>query len=50
MKDIDTIKHLSPNRIVGELITKEKYKFIEGRLIAEIVNDVIDMLTAEGKL
>ena len=33
---------ISTNRIVGELITKEKYKFIDGKLISEIVRDVID--------
>jgi hypothetical protein len=35
---------ISANRIVGELIQKEKYKFIDGKLIAEIVKDTIDTI------
>lgn len=30
-------------QIIGELITKEKYSFIEGRLIASIVNDALSI-------
>jgi hypothetical protein len=32
------------NKIIGELITKEKYKFIDGKLIAEIVRDAVDLI------
>ncbi len=47
MKFINYIKMLSANRIVGELIIKEKYKFADKTLISEVVNDVIDMLKNE---
>lgn len=42
--EIDIAQHISANRIVGELLTREKYKFVDGRLIAEIVNNVVDMI------
>lgn len=28
------------NGVIGELITKEKYRFVDQRLLAEIVHDV----------
>ena len=39
MVDID--KYLSGNRIIGDLIAREKYSFIDGKLIASIVDDVM---------
>jgi hypothetical protein len=35
------------NSIVGELIACEKYQFIDGRLVAAIVNDVVDIIKAK---
>ena len=37
-------KRISKNRIIGELITREKYKFVDGKLIASIVDDVVDIV------
>jgi len=31
------------NRIVGELITREKYKFVNPALLAEIVRDALNI-------
>ncbi len=38
------IRNISSNRIIGELISREKYSFVEGKLIASIVDDVMTML------
>jgi hypothetical protein len=38
------LKHLSANQIVGELIGREKYSFVEGKLIASIVEDVLEIV------
>ena len=32
------------NEVIGELVIKEKYKFLPNGLIAEIVNDAFDKL------
>jgi hypothetical protein len=37
----DIVKHLSGNRIIGDLISREKYSFVDGKLIASIVDDVM---------
>ena len=37
----DLVKHLSGNRIIGDLIAREKYSFVDGKLIASIVDDVM---------
>ena len=38
---VDIVKHLSGNRIIGDLIAREKYSFVDGKLIASIVDDVM---------
>ena len=38
---VDIVKHLSCNRIIGDLIAREKYSFVDGKLIASIVDDVM---------
>jgi len=40
---------ISANSITGELIACEKYQFVDGRLIAAIVNDVIDIIKAKQR-
>ncbi len=42
------IRNISSNRIIGELISREKYSFVEGKLIASIVDDVMGILKEEG--
>ena len=39
---------ISANHIIGDLIAREKYKFVDGRLIASIVDDAIDMVRDAG--
>jgi hypothetical protein len=34
---------LKENEVIGRLIEKEKYKFVDPRLIAEIVKDVYEL-------
>jgi hypothetical protein len=41
---LDLVKHLSTNRIIGDLISREKYKYVDGRLIASIVDDVMSIV------
>ena len=41
---VDIVKHLSGNRIIGDLIAREKYSFVDGKLIASIVDDVIAII------
>jgi hypothetical protein len=46
-KEIPTVEILRPAliaHIIGELILKEKYKFIDGKLISEIVTDTLNTL------
>ena len=38
---VDIVKYLSDNRIIGDLIAREKYSFVDGKLIASIVDDVM---------
>ena len=38
---------MNKNQIIGELITFEKYKFTDGKLIAAIVADTLDLLEAQ---
>ena len=38
---VNLVKHLSGNRIIGDLIAREKYSFVDGKLIASIVDDVM---------
>lgn len=33
---------MSEPRVIGELITHERYRFVDGKLIASIVNDAIE--------
>lgn len=35
---------ISTNAIIGDLMTLEKYRFVDHRLLAEIVNDVVDKI------
>jgi hypothetical protein len=35
------------NAIIGELLTKEKYTFVENKMIANIVRDVFEQLEKE---
>ena len=35
---------LTVNAIIGELITREKYYFVDGKLIASIVKDTIEYI------
>jgi hypothetical protein len=35
------------NQIIGQLIEMEKYKFIDGKLIAEIVKDALSLLAVK---
>ena len=39
--ETNLLEHLSGNRIIGDLITREKYSFVDGKLIASIVDDVM---------
>jgi hypothetical protein len=34
-------------KIVGELIAYEKYRFVDGKIIAEVVNDTIKTINKE---
>ena len=40
----DFIKYISTNGIIGDLIAREKYKFVDNVLIANIVEDVIEIV------
>lgn len=35
---------IAADSIVGDLISREKYSFVDGKLIASIVRDVVDIL------
>lgn len=41
------ITNISVNRIIGELIEREKYFFVEGCLIASIVDDTVAIVKRE---
>lgn len=41
---VDDMNQFSGNRIIGDLIAREKYSFIDGKLIASIVDDVMAII------
>ena len=43
-KDLEDIKKDVIYNIIGELISKEKYTFVDGKVIASIVKDTVDIL------
>lgn len=43
------VKHLSANRIIGDLIGREKYRFVDGKIIASVVDDVIEIVKKVNK-
>ena len=47
MKDLT--KHLSQDRIIGDLVSREKYQFANHSLIAEVVRDVMKIVKGGQK-
>ena len=43
-KETKKEKQITPNRVIGLLISEEKYKFVNHALLAEIVNDTFDKI------
>jgi hypothetical protein len=37
----------SNNSIIGELISRDKYKFVDGKIIASVVEDVMSIVNGE---
>ena len=38
---------ISANRITGELMTRPEYRYIDGKLIAAVVNDTVDYINRQ---
>ena len=41
---MDLIKHLDEDRIIGDFISQDKYKFADKDLIAEVVRDTFRII------